>query len=50
MRKSGAGQLVLTGANTYTGTTTVTEGLLTLGEGGSIDPSSAIVLASTRYG
>ncbi|MGW6781050.1 autotransporter-associated beta strand repeat-containing protein, partial [Brucella pseudogrignonensis] len=50
LRKSGAGQLVLTGANTYTGTTTVTEGLLTLGEGGSLDPSSAIVLASTRYG
>ncbi|MGW6781037.1 autotransporter outer membrane beta-barrel domain-containing protein [Brucella pseudogrignonensis] len=48
--KSGAGQLVLSGANSYTGTTTVTEGLLTLGEGGSIDPSSAIVLASTRYG
>ncbi len=50
LRKSGAGQLVLTGENSYTGTTTVTEGLLTLGEGGSIDPSSDIVLASTRYG
>ena len=48
--KSGAGQLVLNGANTYTGTTTVTEGLLTLGEGGSIDSTSGIVLASTRYG
>uniref|UniRef100_UPI003B9EE8FD autotransporter-associated beta strand repeat-containing protein n=4 Tax=Ochrobactrum quorumnocens TaxID=271865 RepID=UPI003B9EE8FD len=50
LRKSGAGQLVLTADNTYTGTTTVTEGLLTLGEGGRINASSDIVLASTRYG
>ncbi len=48
--KSGLGNLVLTGANTYTGTTTVTQGLLTLGDGGSLDPSSSIVLANTRYG
>ncbi|WP_161492434.1 autotransporter outer membrane beta-barrel domain-containing protein [Brucella pituitosa] len=48
--KSGLGNLVLKGANTYTGTTTVTQGLLTLGDGGSLDPSSNIVLANTRYG
>ncbi|MBD7993667.1 autotransporter-associated beta strand repeat-containing protein, partial [Ochrobactrum sp. Sa2BUA5] len=48
--KSGAGQLVLTGENSYTGTTTVTEGLLTLGEGGSINASGNIILAESSAG
>ncbi|MBB5704191.1 outer membrane autotransporter protein [Ochrobactrum daejeonense] len=48
--KSGLGNLILTGANTYTGDTTVNEGTLTLGDGGSIDASSDIILANTRYG
>ncbi|WP_273793935.1 autotransporter outer membrane beta-barrel domain-containing protein, partial [Brucella anthropi] len=48
--KSGLGNLILTGDNAYTGTTTVAQGLLTLGEGGSIDAGSDIVLTSTRYG
>ncbi|UWF60410.1 autotransporter outer membrane beta-barrel domain-containing protein [Brucella sp. 2716] len=48
--KSGLGNLILTGQNTYTGDTTVTQGALTLGDGGNIDASSNIILASTRYG
>lgn len=48
--KSGLGNLVLGGANTYTGSTKVEQGTLTLGEGGSIDGSSNIELAATDYG
>ncbi len=48
--KSGLGNLVLGGANTYTGDTTVMRGTLTLGENGSIDSGSEIKLTSDRYG
>ncbi|MFQ0814961.1 hypothetical protein AVM02_09500 [Brucella anthropi] len=50
--KIGYGTLVLAGDNTYKGTTTVAEGTLQLGEGGttgSIRPDSEIVLTNTRY-
>ena len=35
LEKSGAGTLVLTGANTYTGTTSVSEGVLQVGNNGA---------------
>ncbi|MHC5232880.1 autotransporter outer membrane beta-barrel domain-containing protein [Brucella sp. LJL56] len=47
--KSGYGTLILTAANSYSGTTTVNEGTLALGDGGSIDNSSDIALAGTAY-
>ena len=48
LTQSGANTLVLTGANTYTGDTTVSEGTLDLGNGGtsgSISASSDLILA-----
>jgi fibronectin-binding autotransporter adhesin len=44
--KIGAGILVYSNANTYTGTTTVSVGTLRLGTGGSISDSSALSIAS----
>jgi autotransporter-associated beta strand protein len=46
LQKTGAGVLVLSGANTYTGTTTITNGTLQLGNAGttgSLSTSSTIV-------
>jgi len=49
LEKVGAGTVVLTSANTYAGATTVTAGILQLGDGaatGSINTASAISVAS----
>lgn len=46
LTKSGAGNLILSGSNTYTGTTTISAGTLQLGNGGTsgtLSPSSAII-------
>jgi fibronectin-binding autotransporter adhesin len=45
--KDGAGLLTLTGANTYTGVTTIDSGTLAIGAGGSIATSSELNLASS---
>ena len=50
LTKSGAGNLLLTGANSYTGDTTIQQGTLTLGDGGSLNDQSNIILASTAFG
>jgi len=47
--KSGYGTLSLTGTNTYSGTTTVSEGTLALRDGGSINNSSDIFLTGTAF-
>ena len=44
LTKSGAGTLLLTGANSHTGTTTVDAGTLTLGTGGSLAAGSAVTV------
>jgi autotransporter-associated beta strand protein len=44
--KTGGGMLTLTGANVYTGTTTVSEGTLRLGTGGSLSSSSVVTIAN----
>ena len=43
--KTGGGTFTLTNANTYTGTTTISDGVLNLGVGGSINNSSRVILA-----
>ena len=44
--KSGDGQVTLTGANNYTGATTISGGTLTLGASGSIDNTSSVSLGT----
>ena len=45
--KSGAGTLLLSGANTYTGPTIINEGTVLLGAAGSLSSGSAITLANS---
>lgn len=49
LTKAGAGTLVLTGANTYTGITTVSQGTLRLGVGGSLTSSTIDVAAGATF-
>ncbi len=44
--KAGAGQLTLTGSNTYTGVTTINAGTLSVSGGSAIADTSAVVLAN----
>ncbi|ATE60181.1 beta strand repeat-containing protein [Thauera sinica] len=46
LAKTGAGTLTLSGANTYTGTTTVSAGTLKLGADGALPSASATTVAS----
>lgn len=47
VRKTGSRALTLSAANTYTGPTTVADGLLTLGAGGSLHAGSAVSVNGT---
>lgn len=47
--KSGAGRLILTGANTYTGNTLVSEGVLRAGDGFGLPAASALILSGGLY-
>jgi len=47
LTKSGAGTLVLTGANTYTGTTTISAGTLQVSNTGAIPATSAVNLTGS---
>jgi len=50
LEKTGAGTLTFTGANTYSGNTTIGTGTLALGAGGSVDNSAKItVVAGATY-
>ena len=47
--KNGAGTLTLTGANTFTGSTTVSNGTLALGVGGSLASSNLVVAVGATF-
>jgi fibronectin-binding autotransporter adhesin len=50
LSKSGAGILALTGASSYTGDTTVSAGTLTLGAGGSLASTTALIVDGGAFG
>ena len=50
LKKEGAGTLTLSGANSYAGTTTLSNGVLTLGADNVIPDSSAVVVNSSATG
>jgi autotransporter-associated beta strand protein len=45
--KSGAGTVVFSGVNTYTGLTTINDGVLQVGSPGALSPFSRVLLANT---
>jgi fibronectin-binding autotransporter adhesin len=49
LNKTTAGTVTLSQANTYTGATTITNGSLAIGTGGSIDDSSAVVVNGGNF-
>ncbi len=49
LTKSGAGTLTLTAANTYTGTTTVAQGTLTVSGAGRLADASSVVVSGGTY-
>jgi autotransporter-associated beta strand protein len=49
LEKIGAGTLILTGLNSYTGGTTVTAGTLSIGTGGSLDSNGAVTVTGGTF-
>jgi autotransporter-associated beta strand protein len=49
LTRAGTGTTILTGANSYTGPTTVTGGMLQIGTGGSLSSSSNLVMSGGAF-
>jgi fibronectin-binding autotransporter adhesin len=50
LEKTGAGTITLTASNSYTGGTTVSEGVLTVADGGAINHPSGVLTVGTNSG